>query len=296
MRADPFGRLEPSLPSLSLSLLIVLLFLQRCYLSLCFLLVALAASVPFSRADDDIVKPIKALLITGGGFHDYTHQKTILTEGISARANVQWTIFQEDGDTHHQLSIYRLPNWWKGYDIVVHNECFADINDAAFVDQALAAVRGGVPAIVVHCTLHTFRSLPTNQWREFIGLSSDHHGAQRPIHAEVLLANDPIMAGFPPNWMTGPEELYAIAQTFPNTTVLAQAYSTEEKKEEPIIWINLYGGRTRVFGTSLAHSNTTMAEPVYLSLLSRGLLWACDKLDDKGQPKPGYGPQPVPVK
>jgi hypothetical protein len=29
---------------------------------------------------------------------------------------------------------------------------------------------------------------------------------------------------------------------------------------------------------------------VYLDLVARGLLWACDKLDENGQPKPGYGP------
>jgi type 1 glutamine amidotransferase len=270
----------------------MLLSFNRCSRSLCFLLVSLAAFGPLSGADDATVKPIQALLITGGGFHDYTHQKVILTEGIRARANVQWTIFQEDGDTRHELSLYQKPDWWKGYDIVVHNECFADVNDTTFVEKALAAVRDGVPAIVIHCTLHTFRTLPTDQWREFIGVSSNHHGKQLPINAEVLRPNDPIMAGFPPNWVTGPEELYSIARIFPSTTVLAQAYSTEEKKEDPIIWTNLYGGKTRVFGTSMAHSNATMMDPVYLSLLARGLLWACDKLDDKGQPKPGYGPSP----
>src|SRR5450755_2797398 len=113
---------------------------QHHFKSLCFLLLAFAVLGPLSRADEATVKPIQALLITGGGYHDYTHQKVILTEGISARANVQWTIFQEDGDTHHELSIYEKPNWWKGYDIVVHNECFADVKDTAFIDKALAAV------------------------------------------------------------------------------------------------------------------------------------------------------------
>ena len=36
--------------------------------------------------------PIKALLVAGGCCHDYKTQKTIITEGISARANVQWVI------------------------------------------------------------------------------------------------------------------------------------------------------------------------------------------------------------
>jgi uncharacterized protein len=29
----------------------------------------------------------------------------------------------------------------------------------------------------------------------------------------------------------------------------------------------------------------------YLDLVTRGLLWACGKLDDQGNLKPGYGPK-----
>src|SRR3954471_15586644 len=83
-------------------------------------------------------KPIRALLVTGGCCHDYTHQKKILTEGISARANVEWTIVHEgDGTTTHRVSIYEKPDWSKGYDIVVHDECFADVKDEAFVENIL---------------------------------------------------------------------------------------------------------------------------------------------------------------
>src|SRR5229473_493113 len=75
-------------------------------------------------------KPIRALLVTGGCCHDYTHQKTILTEGISARANVEWTIVHEgDGTTTHRMSIYEKPDWAKGFDVVVHDECFSDVKD-----------------------------------------------------------------------------------------------------------------------------------------------------------------------
>src|SRR5437016_4761411 len=54
--------------------------------SLCSGLLALASLA---------AEPIRALLITGGCCHDYAAQKKILTEGISARANVAWTIIHE---------------------------------------------------------------------------------------------------------------------------------------------------------------------------------------------------------
>jgi uncharacterized protein len=265
--------------------------MNRLHLKLLFTLILAASVFGQLRADDaPAVKPIRALLITGGGFHDYEHQKQILTDGISARANVQWHIFYENGDTKHEMSIYANPDFAKGYDVIVHNECYADVIDPAFVDKVLAPHRNGIPGVVVHCTLHTFRALPTDQWREFIGMSSNHHGPQQPLPVKVLQPANPIMIGFPTDWTTGPEELYSIDKVWPNATPLAQAFAVDEKKNDPIIWTNLYLGKTRVFGTSMAHNNSTMNDPVYLDVVTRGLLWACGKLDDKGQPLPGYGP------
>ena len=46
-------------------------------------------------------------------------------------------------------------------------------------------------------------------------------------------------------------------------------------------WTNTYNGKTRVFGTTLGHNTATVADPRYLDLVTRGLLWAVDKLDDR---------------
>jgi len=54
-----------------------------------------------ARAED---KPIRALLVAGGCCHDYAKQKDILTQGISARANVTWTIsYDPDKGTKHSI-------------------------------------------------------------------------------------------------------------------------------------------------------------------------------------------------
>src|SRR6266850_6299275 len=76
-------------------------------------------------------EPLRALMITGGCCHDYEAQKKILSEGISARANVTWTILHEgdqDGKDH-QFSIYEKPNWAKGFDVIVHNECSGKVTN-----------------------------------------------------------------------------------------------------------------------------------------------------------------------
>src|SRR4051812_34607220 len=73
-------------------------------------------------------KPIRALLVIGGCCHDYEHQKDILTKGISARANVEWTVaYDPDKGTKHKNPVYDNPDWSKNFDVVVHDECSADV-------------------------------------------------------------------------------------------------------------------------------------------------------------------------
>ena len=58
-----------------------------------------------------------------------------------------------------------------------------------------------------------------------------------------------------------------------------------------VVWTNEYGDKkTRVFSTTIGHNNETVSDARYLDLVTHGLLWACGKLDDKGQPAAGYGP------
>jgi type 1 glutamine amidotransferase len=245
-------------------------------------------------------RPLRALYITGGCCHDYNREKVVISEGVKARANVEWTIVQEEGsgEKHKdiQASLYQNPDWAKGYDVVVHNECFAGDTDPEYIGKVLAAHRAGVPAVVVHCEMHTFRDFKPDDFRQFLGVKSTHHGPQHPLDVKVVQPDHPVMKGFPADWKTGNEELYAIDRVFTNTTVLATAADKKKDaegkwvdtpKQNALIWVNTYG-QGRVFGTTLAHANKTFEDPVFLDLFARGLLWACNKLDDSGLPKPGY--------
>ena len=61
--------------------------------------------------------------------------------------------------------------------------------------------------------------------------------------------------------------------------------------ETVIAWTNEYGDRkTRVFSTPLGHNNETVSDRRFLDLVTRGLLWSCNKLDPDGKPLAGYGP------
>src|SRR3954469_9693508 len=141
-------------------------------LTLAAALAAFVCAPALQAADDD--KPIRALLIIGGCCHDYAKQKDILTKGISARANVQWTIaYDPDKGTKHLNPVYEKADWAKQYDVVVHDECCADGKDLDVINRILQPHRDGLPAVVLHCGMHCYRSQgfpKATPWFEFTGL------------------------------------------------------------------------------------------------------------------------------
>ena len=261
---------------------------------LCFALVATLAAlclVPAARADD---KPIRALLVAGGCCHDYKHQKDILTEGISARANVEWAIaYDPDGGTRHLNPVYEKDDWAKGFDVILHDECSADVKDLTAIDRILKPHREGLPAVVLHCAMHSYRSAgwpkKVTPWFELTGLPSTGHGAQAPIAVAYLDKDNPIIKPLQ-DWTTINEELYNNNPTKPLDTAQALARgkqtftdkkSGKERTDEFVtVWTNTYNGKTRVFGTTLGHNNKTCDDSRYLDLVTRGLLWSVGKLDD----------------
>jgi hypothetical protein len=272
-------------------------------LTLTFLVTALLPGVQCLKAAEP--EPLKALLIAGGCCHDYAKQKDILKHGLEARANLKVDIvYVDDGSTSPQLPILGHPDYAKGYDVVIHDECGADINNRGIVEAVLQPHRDGVPGVNLHCAVHSYRIGDPNQrattgtahalWFEYLGLQSSGHGAQLPIAISFTDHDHPITKGLV-DWTTINEELYNNVQVFPTANALAHGKQIFKDREgaEPssdyvVVWTNLYRDKTRVFSTTIGHNNQTVENPLYLDLVTRGLLWACGKLGDDGQPVPGY--------
>ncbi len=240
-------------------------------------------------------QPLKVLMVTGGCCHDYEKQKFILSEGISARANVEFTIVHEetpDGKKgrDHKISIYQNPDWAKGYDVVLHNECFGAVTDVAFVERIAKPHFDGVPAVMLHCSAHSYRMAQTDAWRHAIGQRSMSHEKNRDLLVKNIAPDHPVMKGFPMEWLNKADELYKNEELFPGFVPLAKAYGEDTKKDHNLVWVNT-NGKGKVFGTTMGHNNSTMENPVFLDLVSRGLLWSCGKLDAEGKPLAGYGPK-----
>ena len=234
-------------------------------------------------ADDD--QPIKALFVCGGCCHDYKNQKKIIPEGISKLANVEWTIaYQPETDTRTLNSVYKNPDWAKGFDVIVHDECSADVKILSEIDNILKPHKEGLPGVVLHCGMHCYRSegwpKTVTPWFEFTGLqTTGHGGVTLPIDLDFIDKESPITKGLE-DWTTIKEELYNNIAGHVLETAHPLATGAQGKNKTVVAWTNLYNGTAKVYATTSGHNTEPCADPRYLQLVTRGLLWSVGKLDD----------------
>lgn len=255
----------------------------------CGLLCSLLVS---GRAPADEPKPLRALLVLGGCCHDYNAQKDILAKGLAARANVEVVIaYDPDKSTTHLNPVYENADWAQGYDVVIHDECTSGVTDLALIDRILEPHRQGLPVVLLHCGMHSYRSAgypEVTPWFEMTGLQSTGHGPQQPIAIDFVAPDHAITQYFTA-WTTVNEELYnnSAGNLLETAVPLARGKQlVKNKKGEEstadcvVAWTNLYRGQTKVFATPLGHNTETVSDPRYLDLVARGLLWSCGKLND----------------
>lgn len=251
-------------------------------------LVAVAAQRGGARAEgpqaaavvgSETKTPLKAMLVTGGCCHDYDTQRVLVTEGLTQRLGpIEWTIHQYDDKRETRATVYENPEWAKGYDFVVHNECFGEMRDPVLIRNIIQGHRdSGAAAILVHCSMHSYRhSEAAEDWRQFMGVTSTYHEkAKRSLKVIPTEAGreSRLVASLGEAWDTPNGELYIIKQLWPGTTVLAEAFSTEENAVQPVIW-RRQGEGFRVFATTLGHHNETIRSEPWQEVVAAGTRWA----------------------
>jgi type 1 glutamine amidotransferase len=245
------------------------------------LLILLAASLTTigHRCSAEEAPSLNVLLITSGCCHDYDFQaKAMQLAAEKAGVKAVWTVVNEGGKgTEAEIDFYSKDDWTKGFDVVIHNECFAATTNPDYIRTITSAHHAGVPAVVIHCAMHTYRDAEIDDWREFLGVTSRRHEHQSRYGIDVLATDHPIMREYPAAHTSAMDELYVIEKLWPNAEVLATSKSEKTGKSHPVIWTNQYGG-ARVFGTTYGHSRETFEDQVYLETLIRGTLWAAGRL------------------
>lgn len=257
-------------------------------------------------------KPLRVLVVAGGCCHDYANQKEFLKKGIEARVNATVEVAYDPTKTTKPLfELFKNPDWGKNYDVVVHDECAADITDQAYVANIVNAHKNGLPAVNLHCAMHSYRwgnyrepvkaGADNASWFEMLGLQSTGHGPQQPIAITFTDKDSPIVKGLA-DWITVNEELYNNVQILTAKTLAQGTQKVPEKKDKKgkvtpaqevtavVVWTNEFGPKkTRIFSTTIGHNNATVEDARYLDLVARGLLWSVGKLEADGKASAGFG-------
>jgi len=257
-------------------------------------------------------KPLRVLVVAGGCCHDYATQKEILKKGIEARVNaVVEVAYDPTKSTKPLFELFKNPDWGKNYDVVVHDECAADITDQAYVANIVSAHKNGLPAVNLHCAMHSYRwgnykaavkaGDNNASWFEMLGLQSSGHGPQQPIAIAFTDKSHPTTTGLA-DWTTINEELYNNVQLLGGKPLANGTQKTPEKKDKNgkvvpgkdttsvVVWTNEFGpNKTRIFSTTIGHNNATVEDARYLDLVARGVLWTAGKLEADGKPAAGFG-------
>src|SRR5207247_4988575 len=155
-----------------------------------------------------------------------------------------------------------------------------DDNKKAFAE----AVQGGKGLVVYHHASSAltsgsefdaeFEKIVAGGWRK-----QGNHGKRHVFSVTIRKADHPITRGMPAEFQHSNDELYQNSVMFPESVVLATAYSDKSldpknsDKHEPVVWV-AQAGKGRVCENVLGHDVDAMKSLGFQTLLIRGIEWA----------------------
>jgi type 1 glutamine amidotransferase len=234
-------------------------------------------------ASAEEAKPIRVLIITGDHGHAWKettpYLKDILTKaGMSV--DVTETPSKDltsDNLAKYQVLLLNYKDTAKG----AADSKWSDDNKKAFTD----AVKSGKGLVVYHHASSAFVSgdefskefekVISGGWRK-----QGNHGKRHEFSVAIRKADHPITKGFPAEFAHSNDELYANSVMFPDSVVLATAFSDKKKdpkntdKHEPVVWTASYG-KGRVVENVLGHDVAAMKNSLgFQTLIVRCVEWA----------------------
>jgi uncharacterized protein len=227
-------------------------------------------------------RPIKVLIITGDHGHKWQETTPFLKDLLTkAGMTVDVTETPAKDLTADNLAKYdALLLNYKDTRNGGPDTRWSDDNKKAFAD----AVKGGKGLVVYHHASSAFTSgapfdkeferVIAGGWRK-----QGNHGKRHEFSVTIRKADHPITKGLPAEFPHANDELYQNSVMFPDSVVLATAYSDKKidpkntDKHEPIVWVASYG-KGRVCENVLGHDVPAMQGAGFKTLLIRGVEWA----------------------
>jgi type 1 glutamine amidotransferase len=244
-------------------------------------LAVLTLGLAFPAAED---KPIKVLIITGDnvGAHDWKATTPFL-KNLLTKAGMSVDVTETPAKDLTADNLARPDVLLLNYRDTKEGKPdtrWSDENKKAFLD----AIQGGKGVVVYHYSSAAFTSgTPFDKefekaiaggWRK-----QGNHGKRHEFKVSIRKPDHPITKGMPAEFAHANDELYQNSVMFPDSVVLATAYSdntTDKKnsgKHEPILWVAHYG-KGRIVENVLGHDVKAMQDQGFQTLMIRGVEWA----------------------
>jgi hypothetical protein len=224
--------------------------------------------------------PLRVLVLSGGGFHDFAGNLKTLVEHMPVPADTHWTFLPLGDDSSdgvskalrlRQLEALELPG---EHDVILaYTQGELGLSPTA-KDKLLAFVRGGGGFVGLHCAADSHPGW--DAYVEMLGGRFESH----PPYGEVTVrltpsaATHPVTRGLPDSW-TLPDEFYHLQDLhLDDATLLMTGISGaggEEKR--PVTWAKTYG-EGRVVYTILGHGPDAERDARVQQLVAQALLWA----------------------
>ena len=234
-----------------------------------------------------------------GRYHKYKPQKEIFVQ-IAEKAG--WEVTVWTGEHNAQIAKLRTPDFGKDYDAIVYNFCFAKSKDLEAASNLMLQTRAhGVPAMLIHCSMHswwaTFKNgkgglvegskartdeklvadwkknhpdIPFPAWGDFTGVASGRHGPKKPINMNVVEENKnhPAVAGYPSGFKTANTELYN--NIYVTDGVVPLIEGVQGKAKAIVMW-TVPQGKSQVLGLTLGHGVDDWKAPSYHTLITNSV-------------------------
>ena len=235
-----------------------------------------------SRTGRPTSGPLRVLVLSGGGFHDFAGNLQALIEGLPVPADTHWTFLPLGDDSPdgvskalrlRQLESLELPG---EHDVILaYTQGELGLSPTA-KDKLLAFVRGGGGFVGMHCAADSHPGW--GAYVEMLGGRFESH----PPYAEVTVMltpsapSHPVTRGLPDRWVLKDEFYHLQDLHLDGATLLMTGVSPQGGEARPVTWAKPYGAG-RVVYTILGHGPDAQRDARVRQLVAQALLWTAGR-------------------
>ena len=220
---------------------------------------------------------LRVLVLSGGGFHDFTSNLSKLLPAVAARTPMTLTelvINPAEPASATSLRVLEEADLPAEFDtVLVYTQGDLPLSDAV-KDKLLGFVRGGGGLVGLHCAADSFPGWAG--WDDLLRGRFEHHPPFGDIVVSVCAKDHPVVAGLPPEWILKDEFYHLKDCDWNDKQVIMAGTSPEGGDPRPVTWVREYG-TGRVVYTILGHGGEAHGDARYQQLVAQALSWSAHR-------------------